>query len=576
MNPLTPFTDRSLGNLLQTHVDPDTLISLSTASHDTFRIYRPWLMHRIVTEFNLDMTISINDLHLYADVWKLNSIAMSALQQRITEETEEIHQEMDSQDAGLRSEMNSFGLTPMPEGNVRVRRLDLRTKITAFCHPRTQQPANMFTSRINSPAFLHFLLSSTERMVAINPQNSKARQLNAAAIGRMLQIGQVTSGRLLHAWNRLNQEWPTLNACKQAELLVPLSIFLQSITQEPSHQALPFVQKFIGNRALGWAHEVMRRGYCHVIESQETDELNRQRKGTILAVLADIANTSSLCQHKAVLDVSCETIQQLLDCPTQDAVVNVRQAYGGEATITYIRNNLARMTPQEQIAVLLSLKTSPIQHPNGAELPLLPSLRALVQDDRLAWAHEAIPRCYSHIIEVHNAKAERTLTKVAELQAEILGVVCNRIVEAPQSKQNFEDDFATILRALDCTTEAGLESLKQDDETEQIKIKLVLTKQNWGRMNTLEQAAAFADVIFIFMQLNNPQHPEVPFIREFLADETLVCENAATAVRKACCYVLEAQPSERVNLVKGLLQGFKISDKRWQESILVHLENMFI
>jgi len=152
------ITDRSLADYFQDkYLDTGALISLSSTSRGVHAVYREALMRRMVALFNLAVVVPVNS--------SFNAAVMTALRQKIVDETNAIAQEMADQTRYILEEMNRCDLTPIPrvnEGNTLACRADLFSKIRSLL-PNREIPIRACLKHILTPASLHFLLSCARR-----------------------------------------------------------------------------------------------------------------------------------------------------------------------------------------------------------------------------------------------------------------------------------------------------------------------------------------------------------------------------------------------------------------------------
>ena len=93
------ITDRRLANSFQDkYLDTGDLIRLSSTSRGVHAVYREALMRRMVALFNLAVVVPVNS--------SFNAAVMTALRQKIVDETNVIAQEMADQEGWILQQMH--------------------------------------------------------------------------------------------------------------------------------------------------------------------------------------------------------------------------------------------------------------------------------------------------------------------------------------------------------------------------------------------------------------------------------------------------------------------------------------
>ncbi len=553
------------------YLDNGSLISLSSTSKQFYIAYREFLMKRMVELFNLVVTVPPNT--------SFNAVVMPALRQKIVDETNEIEKEIASQPSWVQYDMDQYDIIPslqQTEETTLARRRELFSKVKFLSASKIPFRIGFCLSKVTTPASLHFLLSCARRLPA---ENSKREKLWFNTTGRLLALGLAQDGYVADALKMLQQKWPRMNACEQAQAVLVLGNHLREIQVPTTHQALAFIRAFVSEQNPSWAHEFIRRASHYLVEHKvEGKSLSDRKVLYIVHLLKEIASTSSFCHYRPISETYCETLDGIIDSSSDEAI-NLQLSYLQEnrfkARVNYLKQNLPNMTVQEQLGLLYSINQDLLRM-QDANHPLLAQLRAFIANKELQWAHEAILKACSFIIETRVTELEGNNPGIASRIRKNIIQIFESITRSKLLDESILDiQYSALLALTKCTTDEAVIAIEKARESNLFKAEISLYKQKWSSMDIHEQADALYSMGNYLYFKRGEALWLLPIVREFLADDSLAW--ASETMRQACSFVVESQVKEFqgvsidqetadrivefVNLLESIANGMPVSKR---------------
>ncbi len=354
------ITDKALAYSFQKrYLDIGSLMNLSSASRQTFQVYRDALMERIAELFSLK-------IEMKRDLSFQNEVIIS-LTTKLVVETPHITLQLLAKKGQKKYLQTCDPLS--------IRHF-LYARITTLC--KRNKIIKCFQS--NDENHIYFLLSCARRLLKVEPQNPNYRLFFFKVIASCFQWGCVDK-RFLDGWNFLTSEWKNMEANEQAKFLVEIS---NRLGNEKTFKVLQLLRVFTLDTS-GWVSEAMRLGFYWMLENPNSNDKWQQ----IYRILVSISQTYSYANFKPVLtvyDALLETLNADLydDFANIEPLVVTRQL---RAELEYLKHNLAKMSAREQVIVVRK-----ISQDLARDSELRTEAALLLTDETLAWAHFAIPK----------------------------------------------------------------------------------------------------------------------------------------------------------------------------------------
>ncbi len=438
----------------------------------------------------------------------------------VSQITHAIADEMVAQPEWIQNGLKQIGVMPLQGQNDLEKQGDLLRKISPFCSEMDFSMAGSAIRYINSPEVLQFLLASSEKL-------PKSREIQLAAVGRLFALGEVNNPAVLAAWSRFKGEWQAMDAPLQVQSLYIFGDIF-SVVHRPLHPALPLIKEFLTDRGIFWRSEGMRQASLRIVEAHVS---NTKTKTVWKAqdLMIRMCHDSLLSRYQPLLKVYDDALLKL-DASFEEFQVKHLRVY-----LEYLEEKMQAMSCREQIRHIQTIGRflDPIKDLNH---PVLSVIRSFLADKTVAWANKVLSFACSHVVEYRVKELRGHQTKLGSLQMYAILEIFKKM-----EKETRDLDFAALNNILACTNNEQLKDVLESYKDQHINSCLSSMKEGWNRMSLIEQAKSLWTLGELLATITNLDHPILPELREFLADDSFVWANPE--MQRAASFVFETTVS---------------------------------